>query len=371
MLDLSKYPPERHDFVLQLMRKFELAFEFPENQNKFLIPGLLAKDVPDGIDEFSEQSALRFEYHYNNILPDGIIPRFIVRSHILSGDGLRWRSGVVLHLEEAKAIVFGNSRDRKIEISVQGPPEDRRRLLAVIRSDFDRVHDSYKIRPREMVPLPGYQGETVPYQELQVFLRHREQTVKRAVGDKLLSFNVRELLEGVDVQQQAEGISTIKPARIFISYSHRDKKLRDELEVHLKLLERQKLVQAWSDRCISPGDEWKGKIDENIRLSDIVLILVSSDFIASDYCYDVELQIALGRHSKKEAIVIPIIARLCSWQTASFGKLQALPLPEKEAVDVGRGGRSARDKAWTIVEAGLRSYLTPGGLGRIRAGLPD
>jgi hypothetical protein len=113
--------------------------------------------------------------------------------------------------------------------------------------------------------------------------------------------------------------------KLFCSYSHRDEHLRDELAKHLKLLERQGLVRSWHDRHIGAGDLWKDAIDRNLEEADIILLLISSDFLASDYCFDIEMKRALERHAAGEALVIPVILRPVDWQATEFGKLQALP----------------------------------------------
>jgi formylglycine-generating enzyme required for sulfatase activity len=118
---------------------------------------------------------------------------------------------------------------------------------------------------------------------------------------------------------------TAAAIQVFFSYSHRDEDLRDELAKSLKLLERQGIIQSWHDRRISAGTEWANQIDDNLNSADIILLLVSNDFLASDYCYDLEMQQAMERHRAGEARVIPIILRPCDWQSAPFGKLQALP----------------------------------------------
>lgn len=112
-------------------------------------------------------------------------------------------------------------------------------------------------------------------------------------------------------------------ARVFFSYSHKDEELRDELEKHLTSLKRQSLIESWHDRRISAGDEWASQISEHLLNADVILLLISSDFIASRYCYELEMKEALRRHDAKEATVIPIILRPCDWQDLPFGKLQA------------------------------------------------
>src|SRR5215472_10295216 len=97
------------------------------------------------------------------------------------------------------------------------------------------------------------------------------------------------------------------PASVFYSYSHRDERLRDVLATHLSLLRRQGVISEWHDRRIAPGDTWQQSIDENIDRADIILLLVSADFIASDYCWSQEVVRAIERHASGAARVIPII----------------------------------------------------------------
>src|SRR5580698_1210174 len=97
------------------------------------------------------------------------------------------------------------------------------------------------------------------------------------------------------------------PLEVFYSYAHEDEKLRNELDKHLRLLQRQNLIFGWHDRRIGAGTMWGDQIDEHIHSAHIILLLISPDFIASQYCYDQEMAVALARHSRREALVIPII----------------------------------------------------------------
>jgi len=114
-------------------------------------------------------------------------------------------------------------------------------------------------------------------------------------------------------------------AEIFFSYSHRDEDWRDRLEVHLATLRRLELITAWHDRRIKAGDELAGKIDQKLESAQIILLLVSADFLNSDYCYDVEMNRAMERHEAGNARVIPVILHHCDWHSAPFGKLLAAP----------------------------------------------
>lgn len=122
---------------------------------------------------------------------------------------------------------------------------------------------------------------------------------------------------------QNEGIE------LFIAYSHKDEELRDELDNHLSILKWQRTISSWYDRKIGAGKEWEGQIDERLNSAQIILLLISSDFIASPYCFNIEMERALERHETNEAIVIPIILRPVFWKNAPFAKLNALPIDGK------------------------------------------
>jgi len=142
------------------------------------------------------------------------------------------------------------------------------------------------------------------------------------------------------------------PAQLFYSYSHKDENLRDQLARHLSALTREKLISGWYDREMTAGTKWKGEIDDHLKTASVILLLVSSDFLASDYCNDVELQCALERDKNGKARVIPVILRPCDWQNSAFSHLQALP---KNAKPVTRW--SNRDEAWLNVVEGIRDAL--------------
>lgn len=112
---------------------------------------------------------------------------------------------------------------------------------------------------------------------------------------------------------------------VFFSYSHADEALRDQLEKQLSLLKRQGIIDVWHDRRIIAGQDFAKEIDRHVETDDIILLLVSADFIDSDYCYNKEMSRAMARHDAGDAVVIPIILRACDWHGAPFGKLNATP----------------------------------------------
>jgi tetratricopeptide (TPR) repeat protein len=116
------------------------------------------------------------------------------------------------------------------------------------------------------------------------------------------------------------------PINIFIAYSRKDIELLEDLRNSLKILNRMGLVgEVWYDGLIEAGDEWEVSIKNALLNADIILLLISSDFISSDYCYNVEMVEALKLHEQGKTKVVPLLLRDCLWERTHFSKLQALP----------------------------------------------
>ena len=124
-------------------------------------------------------------------------------------------------------------------------------------------------------------------------------------------------------------LAKVMSVKLFFSYSHADEGLRDQLEVHLAGLKHQGQIDTWHDRRISPGDNFENTISAELEDAKIILLLISSDFIASPYCCGIETKRALERHTANEARVIPVVLRPCDWHDLPFGRLLALPTDGK------------------------------------------
>ena len=137
--------------------------------------------------------------------------------------------------------------------------------------------------------------------------------------------------------------------KVFVSYAHRDERLRQEVDKHLSVLRRSKVIATWHDQRISPGQEIDAAIAAALTTADLILLLVSPDFIHSDYCYLREMNHALERHRTGQARVIPIILRPVDWIRTPIGKLLALPRDGKPVTSW-----SKRDEAFLDVATGVR-----------------
>jgi hypothetical protein len=142
-----------------------------------------------------------------------------------------------------------------------------------------------------------------------------------------------------------------KHIRLFYSYARKDKTMRDRLAGHFGALQRSGQVQPWHDDQIPPGTEWKYEIEIQLATADVILLLVSPEFLSSKSCYT-ELQQALKRHERREAAVIPVILRPVDWQTTQLGRLQALPANGKPVVLWNN-----RDEAYLNVVEGVRKIV--------------
>jgi CheY-like chemotaxis protein len=142
---------------------------------------------------------------------------------------------------------------------------------------------------------------------------------------------------------------TQDPVDLFYSYAHEDEALRDELNKHLKIMERRGVIRSWHDRKIVAGDGWEGEIDSNLSAADLILLLISADFVNSDYIWSKELAGALQRHERGEASVVPVMLRAVDIEEAPFAQLQGLPSDLRPVTSWPN-----RDEAWTDVAKGIR-----------------
>jgi internalin A len=195
ILDPVSYPRHRHPFILNMMRKFELCFEFEGFEDeRFLIPDLLSREAPDTGDW---AGALAFQYQYN-VLPGSVISRFIVRMHPYLHEGVYWRNGVLVADQGNVALIEADREERRVDVRVRGPERTRRALLSIVRFHFDAIHSSLSgIQVEQRVPLPDHPGIAVEYQ----YLLDLESMGERSLVPPGLRrhVEVRTLLEGVDL----------------------------------------------------------------------------------------------------------------------------------------------------------------------------
>jgi hypothetical protein len=143
-----------------------------------------------------------------------------------------------------------------------------------------------------------------------------------------------------------------KKLNIFLSYAHEDEAMKIQLDRNLIMLKRSDKINVWQDRQILAGMEWDDAIAKELASADIILLLISVDFNNSQYIWDKELKIAMERHEKNEARVIPVILRTCDWGDMPYAKLQALPTGAKPI-----NSFADKDEAYTDVAKSIRMVV--------------
>src|ERR1044072_8465768 len=237
VLPIKSYPKAVHPYLLALMRKFQLCHPLDDKGEKYLIPELLTKEEPDLDKEFPPDKCLGFEYHYDTVLPEGLLPRFIVETYFLRDPKLVWRTGAALDRANCRALVRGDIQGRQVVIRVTGVGKGQRELLGVIREHFERLHRTYEKLPvTELVPIPKYPQITVPYEELLSYEWAGDDDYKVVIDRTPTTYSVADLLDGVDLPGCRDLVAVPDSIvevyglpYLFISYAHEDERFRDEL----------------------------------------------------------------------------------------------------------------------------------------------
>jgi internalin A len=352
----KSYPKAVHPYLLALMRKFQLCHPLDDKGEKYLIPELLTKEEPNLDTEFPPDKCLGFEYRYDTVLPEGLLPRFIVETYFLREPKLVWRTGAVLERANCRALVRGDIQGRQVVIRVTGVGNGQRELLGIIREHFERIHRSFEKLPvTELVPIPKSPQITVPYEELLAYERAGDDEYKVVIERVPIKFSVAELLDGVDLPGSRHVVrrdSMLQDSifdfwdlpSVFISYAHEDERFRDELRGALTPYERSSVLEVWDDTCMLAGQKWEDEILAKLEKADIVVLLLSNDFIGSDYSYQKEMQIARERDKAGECAIVPIVVRACRFDRLELGQLQAI-LPNGKPIKQNKD----RDAAWLEV----------------------
>jgi internalin A len=356
VLPKTSYPATLHPFLLALMRKFRLCHPLDDKGEKYLTPELLTKEAPNLEAEFPAEECLGFVYRYESVLPEGLLPRFIVETYVHREPKYAWRTGVVLERANCRALVRGDIQGRTVTVTVSGVGLGRRELLGIIREHFERIHRSFEKLPvTELVPIPKHPKVRVPYQELLAYEKVGDDEFKVVVDGVPVKLSVTELLDGVDlpgvrrpvdrmIPFQRERIASRDSYSLFISYAHKDERFRDELRGALTPYERKGDLTVWDDTCIVASQKWEPEILGKLERADIIMLLLSNDFLRSDYCYLNEMKAALERDARGECAVVPVVVRACKFEKLELGQIQAIK-PDGRSIKEHKD----RDSAWLEV----------------------
>ena len=282
-------------FLLRLMERFEMCFPLDEEEGgklptSWLIPGALEEFQPRGVTtDWQKPGSVRLRYLYDP-LPEGVLPRFIVLTHLLSEGKPRWRHGVVLEDGAAAALVRRGEKRNHVEVTAFGPGPERLRLLEIIQGNLERIHsDLPDPKPVAEVELAGLPGIFRPVADLEAAeLGGQKVPVKTEQGNALVP-PTPQLNQTSESEARLEGRV---PLDCFLSYSHQDKRAKAIFQLNLSAMTKKNLITQWQDGLIEPGMRWREQIEENLAKMDIFVGLLTNAFIVSDFIEKVEIKAA-------------------------------------------------------------------------------
>lgn len=205
--------------------------------------------------------------------------------------------------------------------------------------ECDRKYISNEIADKATVLYEIDKKSLLGYNQSSIDLKKR----LRIVGE--------ELRFPVEYERHDE-TQTERKIKIFLSYAHADESFKNEIYKHLSPLKRSEKIKMWSDKELLPGSSFNDEIKEKLKQSDIIILLISADFIDSDYCYEIEMQNAIIRAEKEECYVVPVIVRDCLWKDTPLKDILALPKNGKSIK-----GYEDMDKAYLEVAEGIKKIV--------------
>ena len=356
----ADYPVETHPFILELMRAFQLCYASVEEKGKpvrYLVPELLPEFEPE-TEESWKKAPVRLRYRYE-VLPPGLLPRFIVRTHELSDGAPHWRHGVVLRHAEAQALIRAESDRKELRVFVLGgDAETRGVLVTMVRRELETLHAEMKMQPVEELELTGEGEQWISVKALREIEQPGKPTQKLPIQPEgTAEVNVPLELNKL-VPQEAREIdrdpaTAPAPVRVFVSYAHDDERQLKRLDAILDVLEQQHGLASWRDKRLIAGDEWDEEIRRRLEEMDIFLFIASQTSLVRPYIRDPELKRARERHMAGEVEIVAVKLEPCACDDDRFlGKLQRLAPRFKSIAEV-----SPRSIAWEQVRKDLLSVV--------------
>jgi internalin A len=332
VISTEDYPRETHGFILELMRAFQLCYASEEEQGRpvrYLVPELLPEFEPE-MPEPWEGAPVRLRYRYE-VLPPGLLPRFVVRTHALSEGAPHWRHGVVLRHAGAQALIREETDRSEIHAFVLGGEDETRRVLvAMVRRELETLHAEMRMQPAEELELTGEGERWISVKALREVERPGTPNQKLPVQPEgTAEVNVpRELDKLVPAEARAfdrEPSTAPAPVRLFVCYAHEDERQLKRLDLILDILEQQHGLAPWRDARLIAGEGWDEEIRQRLEAMDIFLFVASQHSLVRPYIRDTELRRARERRAAGEVEIVTVKLEACACDEDPYlGKLQRL-----------------------------------------------
>ena len=334
----ARYPSECYGFIAEAMSEFELCYRFPDQsrQKSYLIPDLLPVEENDG--GFDKEGCARLMISYPGFLPPSIFPRFIVQMNPWLVKENCWRTGVRLsHAEwNAEGLVLLERKEKKIKIFTAG--KEARRLMGFIRDTLKLLNEGFKeLKTVEQVPLT--KGYSVSYEAL---VSHERRNIPEYFcGELDQFFKVAELLNGIEFEQRR--IKDQRPVQIFLSYSRAHPAHKRKFETHMAWHTKSGKVKIWVDERMDADQILDPTLERALRESQIVVCLLSPEYIESPYCYELEFSSALKLEAEDKLSLVLVQVVSNGWYRIPEMK-KKLVIPDKPIASMGENIDGAWDQ---------------------------
>lgn len=297
------------DELLRLMQKFFLTYEIGTSGD-YIVPERLPPDPPNY--HLKDENNLVLRYEYDAFMPKGIISQFIVQmSRYIRNHDYVWRRGFIIERDGTNAEVIEDYHGRNITIRVTG--KDRRDFMTIITEELDQVNAQYKkIKVEKLIPCncSECEAESIPhffrYKDLKRRLERGKQEVECERSYELM--NIDKLIDNVIDEKK----SSMKRSKVFISYAHEDREWLERVQTHLSVLDQLGIdVNLWDDTKIKAGMRWRDEIQKALSAAKVAILLVSTDFLASDFITNDELPPLLKAAQNDGTAILPLILKPC------------------------------------------------------------
>jgi len=326
--------------LLRLMQKFFLIYQV-DHSDEYIIPARLIATQPSY--PWDEQENLFLHYKYDLFMPKGILSQFTVQMHrYINNHDYVWRRGVVLERDNTTAEVIESYDARSIKIRISGL--HRRDFMTIITEQFDQINAQYKkMKVDKMIPCncEKCKRENPPhfyeYNKLKRRLEKNRHDIE--CENSFDRVNIRSLIDEVIIEDRKNFPERelppppvkVKRNKIFVSYAHKDKEALEKIRTHLKVLENEGIsVNLWDDTKIEAGMNWLDEIEKGLSSAKVAILLVSTDFLASEFISTNELPRLLKAAEKDGAIILPVILKPCRFaKHKQLSEFQAVNDPAK------------------------------------------
>ncbi len=346
-----------HDELLRLMINFKLCYEIPRSQGKYIAPQLLSANQPSYNWDETNNLILRYTYEF---MPKGIITQFIVAMHeLMNKQQCVWKSGVVLSKDQTKAEVIEYYGKREIKIRVSG--RHKRDLMTIVTHELDKIHDSYnRLKYNKLIPCNCVTCKDTQEPHFYTLENLRNRLAKQKYDVECdISYekaNVLSLIDDVIDKDKERLLVEQLGVEVFISYSHQDQEWLTKLQKHLKPIIRNQNLLVWDDTKIQAGAEWSKEIENALEAAKVAVLLVSPNFLASDFIQENELPPLLNAAQAKGLTIIWIPLSYSSYEETEIQKYQSAHPPDQPLNSLNQ---SEEDQAWVNICKKIKAAAIP------------